>query len=141
MFKRFKTRFVRFAGEKKGTVAVNFAITALPLVMVSGFAIDYGIMSRAAVQLQASVDSAALQAASATVIANRETIARAVVAASLAEKGLAGNSNASGAIVTKGYRVTGTIQVNTIMMQIAGIKRVTVTRAGTASFSVPPSQA
>lgn len=136
MLAKLKNWTTRFSAERKGAVAVNFAITALPLIMVSGFAIDYGSMSRSAVQLQAAVDSAALQAANAST--NRETIAAAVVAASLADKGLAGSSTAQGRDAGSGYRVTGTIQVNTIMMQVAGIKRVTITRQALAAYWRPP---
>lgn len=57
-------RIARFISDVRGNFAVIAAVTALPVAMTLGAAIDYSRMSSAEDKLQAAVDAAALAAAS-----------------------------------------------------------------------------
>ncbi len=55
--------FKRFLKDNRGNVALTTAIMALPLLMGTGIAIDYSLLSRAESALQEAADSAALASA------------------------------------------------------------------------------
>jgi Flp pilus assembly protein TadG len=55
-----KGRIARFGSNKQGSVAIMFGLAVIPLVLVSGAAIDYGRASATRTQLQTAIDAAAL---------------------------------------------------------------------------------
>ncbi len=54
------TRLLGFVSERRGNVAVIFALASLPLLAFTGAAIDYGLATRLQVKLQAATDATAL---------------------------------------------------------------------------------
>lgn len=82
-----RTALDRFRAGDKASVAPIFAITAIPVVMVAGIAIDSSRLSSARVQVQAAVDAAALSAAAAygTGNGNYESIANATFDSNLSQ--------------------------------------------------------
>jgi len=67
----------RFAKDKRGATAVIFALAAIPLVGVMGFAIDIGNALRVQHALQASTDAAALAGALDITNANNDAVSTA----------------------------------------------------------------
>jgi len=124
--------FKSFRGDIRASVGMTFAITSVPLMLISGVAIDYGIAVRAGTQVQIAVDSAALNAASRD--SGRETVSSNVFAAALARHEAVSTAHATGTDVTYGYKVTGSMTVNTLVLKLAGVKSITVTRSATATY-------
>ena len=59
---KLKQRLKRFASNTRGNVTLMAGISAIPLVIAGGAAIDYERAINAKTQLQASLDSAVLYA-------------------------------------------------------------------------------
>ncbi|MEW6768379.1 MAG: TadE/TadG family type IV pilus assembly protein [Pseudomonadota bacterium] len=64
MLKYLSATFREFVADKKGNIAVIFAITAVPILGVVGAAVDYSIANKVRTQLEAAQDSAVLLAVS-----------------------------------------------------------------------------
>ena len=60
VFSRVRATTRRFAGDKRGNIAVLFAIAAVPLISFVGAAIDYTRANAARSSMQAALDSTAL---------------------------------------------------------------------------------
>lgn len=58
----------RFQHAREGAVAVIFALSAIPMLALTGVAIDYAAASRAKVEVNALADSAAIAAVSETIL-------------------------------------------------------------------------
>ena len=54
------SRFARFAGDRRANVAITFALTLVPLIYLSGMAMDYTMAAKRKAQLDAAADSAAI---------------------------------------------------------------------------------
>jgi Flp pilus assembly protein TadG len=115
----------RFATEDKGNVASIFALTAIPVVMIAGIAIDSSRLSSARLHVQSAVDSAALSAAAAygTGNNNYESIANAQLDANLAQ-----SSELTDANLTTHVSVDTTN--NTLTMTASGNIPTTLTTIG-----------
>jgi Flp pilus assembly protein TadG len=123
--------FRSFLADRQGNIALTFALFSIPTTLVVGMAIDYGVMNRAAVQLQAAVDGAVLAGASAA--GDGEALARQNFFAMAANME---GANAAGVTFSRSgstLKATATITVNTSVMKLAGIDRVTVTREASAA--------
>jgi len=118
--------------DTKGSVGLTFAITSVPLMLITGVAVDYGIAVRAGTQVQMAVDSAALNAASRE--SNRESVSTNVFAAAISGHDAASTASATGSNVGTGWKVTGSITVNTMVLKLAGVKQITVTRSAIATY-------
>jgi Flp pilus assembly protein TadG len=53
----------RFFGDRRGSLAVSFGFLSVPMVMITGMAVDYSRVAYARTSLQAVVDSTALSIA------------------------------------------------------------------------------
>jgi Flp pilus assembly protein TadG len=62
-FKRVASKLKAFAANQKGTTAVTFALSIVPLLLAGGAAIDYVRYADAQTKLQAALDSGALAVA------------------------------------------------------------------------------
>lgn len=60
VFRKFRATAARFVGERKGNVAVIFALSAIPILTFVGAAIDYTRATNARSSMQAALDSTAL---------------------------------------------------------------------------------
>lgn len=56
----FTHRLQQFGHDKRGAVAILFGLSLIPIVLLSGAAIDYGRSSAARTELQTAIDAAAL---------------------------------------------------------------------------------
>ncbi len=79
----FKKHVQRFSAESSGTVAILFALSAIPVMMAAGLAVDMMRSNNARNNLQAALDAGALSAAAAAnlSVSEREAVARATFAA------------------------------------------------------------
>jgi Flp pilus assembly protein TadG len=60
---RLLLHLARIARDRRGTIAITFALMLPPVLMVAGAAVDYARLEQFKTQLQATVDSAALAGA------------------------------------------------------------------------------
>lgn len=133
MCRRIITPLLNFFGSRDGAVALNFGLLIVPLMAITGFAIDYTTVRNTKDKLQQIVDSAAIAGARlpATSSANRKEAALHMLQASLTNSGLQNltwNVDASNANVA--------IQVNHVMktnfMRVMGIDKIDL-KASTAA--------
>jgi Flp pilus assembly protein TadG len=130
----------RFAQNAKGTVAVAYALAAVPMLLAAGSAIDFVRFNHHWTQLQSALDSAALSAAAGKgTTAQRIKMAEAALtsilaATDLGKLGVAPNFEIKGAMVL----ASATAKMPTAFMQLAGIKDMDLTAK--SEISAPESK-
>src|ERR1039458_4232369 len=67
----------RFARDRKGNVAIIFAIASIPTIYLLGMALDFSSAARGQAQLNDAADAAALAAVTPSMMAENSTIASA----------------------------------------------------------------
>lgn len=145
----------RFGRDKRGTIALTFALTLVPMLLAVGCGIDYSMATRMRAKLQSAADAASVAAISAnsigytaaTLMAVNGSVAVGVVDANNVFTGnvgsISGYTNLSktttvtktGAILTSNVQFSA--QVPTTFMMLAGYQALTVTGTSTASASLP----
>lgn len=116
-----------FPPDRRGTVAIVFALAAIPAVAISGASVDYGRALSVKTVLQSAVDAAALAAASNSKASQSERIAIATTMfnASVASHGL--NSIVPAvSFSAKTVTVSATTESPTQFMSLVGIRAMTV---------------
>ncbi len=125
----FKTAFHAFKAAQKGTVAITFALSIVPICVAAGAAIDFARYVAVETQLGAALDAASLAAAAASgkTDAQREQIGKDVFAANIeggAATGLATNLS----LKAKGKSIVGEVHADmtTTLMAVVGVTNVDV---------------
>ncbi len=119
----------RFWNSQRGDTAIMFAISAIPVMLAAGAAIDYASYSNAKAHLQAALDSAAIAGAAASGKSNSEraTIAEAAFDANLADGPAAGYDIDSEFKVEDGvFIANASVDVPTSIMKLAGVPEMNV---------------
>jgi von Willebrand factor type A domain/Putative Flp pilus-assembly TadE/G-like len=114
----------RFATDQKGTVAIMAGLTAVPLMLAAGAAIDFVRFNAAQTHVQAALDAATLAGASAKKVtdAKRVEIAETSFKLNMANgpaKGM--NADPKFTVVKDKFVSEVDVKVPTALMQIAGI--------------------
>ena len=135
-------RFVKnFGASQKGSIAVFYAISAIPIFVAAGSAIDYIRYLANVTELQAALDSAALAAASTPEVSDAERLA---LAEATFVKNLEGGDLADAAIVRsfdiqdETVVAAADMDMATSLMQFANIDSMKLT-VGT-EISVPENK-
>jgi Flp pilus assembly protein TadG len=63
------TALRRFAGDRKGNIAIIFALTLMPILFLTGMGVDYTVATQKKTMLDAAADAAALAAVTPTLMA------------------------------------------------------------------------
>ena len=122
-----KNQIQRFSRESSGSVAIIFAVAAIPVFLGAGVAIDMVRSTEAKTELQSALDAGALAAASSADLSDyeREQVAKATFAANF--------KVANGATVVPNFALTnGQISMSadyefpTAFMRLAGINTMDV---------------
>jgi Flp pilus assembly protein TadG len=146
----------RFRKDRRGNIAVIFAIACIPLISAVGCAVDYSMATRMKAKLQSAADGAAIASLSQRSLGY-------VAAAAMTGDGSVGPgvtdannifdgnmSNATGyqnlvrtSTVTKtGIRLTANItytaDVPTTFMKVVGFQQLSLSGSSSASASLPP---
>lgn len=146
------TLFARLGSDRRGAVAMLFALSLLPLSALTGLAIDYAGVNRTRQAVFSMADSAALAAVSETVVkpsvpkAQQKDVS--LAAAKQEWEGLVQAAQAGGTIKTVDFdvqddgdgisiKVCFTGQQKTTMLSIAGVASLDFTGCSTAR-SAPP---
>ena len=117
-----------FAKNKKGNVGMLFGLSAIPIFLAAGSAIDYSRIANAKANLVASLDSSALYAAAITdkTEAQMKDLARVYLDKNYSNTGDAAVSAFDLHNYADRVEVTGTVQVKTWFMSVGGINNVDV---------------
>ena len=134
----------RFARDRRGNVAVIFALASIPILGFVGAAIDYSIAVRTQTKIEAALDTALLLAISKAEITKTATTAQAdavtMFTGQLATFGVGTQSSTITVTdTTTGRTANGTASsvVPTTFMRILGFNTLTVTGTSQAVVSFP----
>jgi len=120
-----RTAFDHFFAGDKANVSTMFALIAIPVVMITGMAIDSSRLSSARVHVQAAVDAAALSAAAAYGTGNNNYVS---IADAAFDANLAQSEELTDADLTTHVSVDAT--ANTLTMTAEGDIPTTLTTIG-----------
>jgi len=146
---RMLTRFVRrlqlFAADRRGNLAITFALTSVPVVVSVGAAVDYSLANRTKATLDAYADAAALSVVNTKAMSLTETQAQqAAVAffqaqAATLKRGSIGTVTAKVTDTTSGRAalVTYTASVETTLANVAGVSQIDIGGKATANSALP----
>lgn len=129
----------RFGGDRKGNVAITFALATLPMVGFVGSAIDYSHANSVKVALQAALDSTALMlskdaatASAADLNAKAQTYFKALFTrpegTNVSIKATYASAGGSSVVVN------GSADVPTIFMEVFGYNSISVTGSSTTRW-------
>jgi Flp pilus assembly protein TadG len=151
----FRSHIRRFVRDKRGNIAVIFAIACVPLITVVGCAIDYSRATQTRSKLQAAADAASVgsiaKASPAFVAAGSMTSDGSIPAGVTDAQNIfdANRSNLTGytlnsvtpTVVKSGSTVTSTVafsaDINTMFLGLIGKTALNVTGTSTATANMP----
>ncbi len=139
IFQQFIAKAARFAGDRRGNVAITFGIATLPLIGAVGAAVDYSHANSVKAAMQSALDSTALMLARdapTMTDPNLDSKARAYFTAMFTRP------EATDVVVNATYStgsgtqvlVTGSAKVKTTLMAIAGYTTMTINGESTAKW-------
>lgn len=140
IFSSFSPLFKRFAAATRGATAVIFAITAVPLILCAGAAIDYMRYAAATTELQSALDAGALAAAAAQNLgkSGRIDAAEKAFAANLKSGVIAGlKIDSSFEVSSDTVTASASLPLPSAFMQVGGIGLMTV--EAVTEISLPDS--
>lgn len=133
-----------FASDRRGNIAVIFALALLPMLSFVGAAIDYSMAARAKVKLTSALDTAVLVATAKTEITKSASTAQSdalnTFTGQLAALGMSSTSvtiNVVDSVTTRTASGTATATVTTSFMGIFGYKTLGISASSTAAASLP----
>lgn len=153
---RLTQYLTRFRRDRRGNVAVIFAITAIPLISAIGCAVDYSLATRMKAKLQTAADAAGIAALSqkspgfiaASVMTGSGSVDAGVTDANNVfdanMSGITGYQNLvrSSTVTKTGIRlaatVTYTADVAVSFLKVIGFQKLTVTGASSSAATLPP---
>jgi Flp pilus assembly protein TadG len=128
----------RFMHDSKGSVAMLFGLSLLPILAGTGVAIDYSRASNSRQAFQSAADAAALAGAKARSVsdAEAEKVAKQVFDANLKMSGYTGFVVPTIKFIDKsGLRVTGNTKLANTFLPIVGIKNADVSYNAEANLA------
>lgn len=133
-----------FASDRRGNIAVIFALALLPMLSFVGAAIDYSMAARAKVKLTAALDTAVLVATAKTEITKSASTAQSdalnTFTGQLAALSMSSTSvtiNVVDSVTTRTASGTATATVATSFMGIFGYNTLGISASSTAAASLP----
>jgi Flp pilus assembly protein TadG len=131
--------------ENLGSVAITFALAAVPIVAATGAAVDYSLATRTKARLDAYADAAALSATNQAAMALSTTDAQIFAVDSFKANAITLKVSSVSAVAakvttSKNIRtavVTYTANVPTYFMGIAGVNNITINGTSTAQSGAP----
>ncbi len=129
----------RFAGAKDGNTVITFALAFIPLMGLTGAAVDYSQANRLQTSMQAAADATALMVAQSAASQSSTALQ---TATNNFYKGIFNNTLATGLTVTGTYSntngstvlVKATATYKTSFMGVMGFKTLPLAATSTASF-------
>jgi Flp pilus assembly protein TadG len=125
---RISNALRRFTANQNGNVGILLALSAVPMVIAAGAAIDFGRFTSVQTHLQASLDAGALAGAAAQDATNaeREKYAEDMFLADMIQGAASGLPvSYKFQVVDKNMVATASLDVPTSFMAVAGISKIT----------------
>ena len=133
-----------FVSDRRGNIAVIFALALVPLLSFVGAAVDYSLAARAKAKLTAALDTAVLVATAKTEItksaSTAQTDAKNAFTGQMSALGLtttAININVTDSVTTRTATGSATTTVTTYFMGLVGYKTLGVSASSSAAASLP----
>ena len=131
----------QFFADRAGNIAVSFAIAVTPLVAGIGGALDYTRTYTIGAEIQSALDTGVLAAASLSQTREPEEVVRAYVEAAIAEhegviEDLVVTVTPNVAINARDVHAEAQVTVPTVLLGVAGIQRLSLTRMSEATEQV-----
>jgi Flp pilus assembly protein TadG len=140
-------RLRTFHTAKEGNIAITFALTMVPVMILIGMGVDYTLDSKLRSRLDTIADSAALAALTPTVMAQGET-AMSTAATALFNSQTANIQGVNGVTLSvtpnisgSNYSMTVTYQTTTNLLfaGFLGMKQASISGTSAAAASIPPN--
>ncbi len=139
------SRLRAFAADRRGNLAITFALTSVPVVVSVGAAVDYSLANRTKATLDAYADAAALSVVNTKAMSLTETQAQQAAVtffqaqAATLKRGTVGTVTAKVTDTTSGRAavLTYTASVETTLANVAGISSIDVAGKATANSALP----
>jgi Flp pilus assembly protein TadG len=139
-----------FAQARSANVAMIFAISAIPLIAVTGMGIDYGTAGRLRTKLNAAADAAAIAAVTPAMMLQSDSVAQTAATNMFKAQisnipGLVFNANTNLIVtlkdsgLTRTATVTYTAQSTNAFGGVLGMKTINIGGTSTSSAMVPPN--
>ncbi|SDM80544.1 pilus assembly protein [Maricaulis salignorans] len=127
---RISRRVAEFASNRRGNVAVIFALALMPVTLLAGGSVDLSTAMNARSRLAQALDAAALAVGTNATISDEEAleIATGFINANYPERELGNITSVTVSLDTETDTVTvrGAAEVRTTMLGLAGIQTITV---------------
>ena len=120
-----------FRADRSGNIALSFALFSIPTMLITGAAIDYALLNRAATRLQVAVDHAVLNSVKQN--GDRKLLATSFFEAAYENQGGAGKPLLSFTESGGSFSLSVTATIETAVMKLAGIPSLNITRTATGS--------
>ena len=145
MLTQFLRRLRAFAADRRGNLAITFALATVPVVVSVGAAVDYSLANRTKATLDAYADAAALSVVNTKAMAMTETQAQQSAItffktqAATLKRGTIGTVTATVTDTTSGRAaiVNYTASVDTTLANVAGIAKIDIGGKATANSALP----
>jgi len=132
--------------ENEGVMAVIFAVILIPILALSGAAVDYTQASNIRNQMQKALDASAIAAGKAAQHTNSamelQEIARNIFDDNMLNSGFSGNIELEGEVTALGYRVVVETDMPTSFLKLVGIEELPIlvsSEVGIPQLVQPPS--
>lgn len=138
-------RLRAFAADRRGNLAITFALTSVPVVVSVGAAVDYSLANRTKATLDSYADAAALSVVNTKAMSLTETQAQQAAVtffktqAATLKRGTIGTVTAKVTDTTSGRAavLTYTASVATTVANVAGITSIDIGGRATANSALP----
>jgi Flp pilus assembly protein TadG len=146
----------RFRRDRRGNIAVIFAIALLPVLTAIGCAVDYSLATRTRAKLLSAADAASVAsvsqkspgyAAAAAMAGDGSITAGVTDANNVFDGNMSGstgytNLSRTSTVTKTGIKITSNVQfsadVPTVFTKVIGYQKLTVTGSSTSAASLPP---
>ncbi len=134
-------RLITFLADRRGNIALSFAVASAPMVAGVGGAIDYTRTYTIGAELQSALDTGVLAAASLSQTREPEAVVRSYVEAAIAEhngaiENLVVTVTPNVAINARDVHAQADISVPTLLLGVAGVNQLNVTRQSEATEQI-----
>ena len=133
-----------FTSDRRGNIAVIFALSLLPILSFVGAAIDYSMATRAKTKLTSALDTAVLVATAKTEITKSASTAQSDALntftgqlAALSMTSTSVNINVTDSVTTRTASGTATATVTTYFMGMFGYKTLGISASSASAASLP----
>lgn len=145
MLTQFLRRLRAFAADRRGNLAITFALTSVPVVVSVGAAVDYSLATRTKAALDAMADAAALSVVNTKAMSLTESQAQDSAVAFFKAQAATINRGSIGTVTAKvtdntsgrAALLTYTASVETTVANVAGITRIDIGGKATANSALP----